>query len=273
MSKGYYSLIQWCADFARAEAANVGVLVYRPEPTATAIKVAADVGHVRRRFRLSDADFRGVADAVRAIGYRLANTTFQSLAELEQFVRSRGNQIQLTPPRPMRVDDPQLDADRMFAELVSPAGAGETVAASAAQRLPQLVSVFRQLQERAPSRVFVDRSFPVQDIDLPPVHADYAYRNGHLNLVQACPIPRLADTARRDALALHALGEIVRERLTGERGASLTVVADPGGRVAGEMEAVMARLLSDLAVVRFVSSTEVEQFASEVRADVLHSEP
>lgn len=272
MSKGYYSLIQWCEDFARAEAANVGVVVFRPEPAATGVRVAEDVGHVRRRFGLSDADVRGVVEAVRAIRYRLANTTFQSLAELEQFVRSRGNQIQLTTPRPMRVDDPQLDAERMFAELVSPVRAGEMVEVSVAQRLPQLVGVFRQLQERAPTRVFVDRTFPVQDIDLPPVHADYAYRNGHLNLVQACPIPRLAEHARRDALALHALGEIVHARLTGERGATLTVVADPGARAAGEMETVMARLIRGLAVVRFVSSTEVEQFAREVETDVLHSE-
>ncbi len=120
MSKGYYSLIQWCADFARAEAANVGVLVYRPEPPATVIKVADDVGHVRRRFGLREADLRDVVEAVRAIGYRVANMNFRSVAELEQFVRSRGNQIQMTPPRPMWVDDPPLETKRLFDELVTP---------------------------------------------------------------------------------------------------------------------------------------------------------
>src|SRR3972149_649500 len=102
MTKGFYCLIQYCPDFPRAEAANVGLVLFQPEPAATAVRIVEDVRFVAKRLgrRVPDA---AVLEDVQSISYRLKHEQFRSVEDLEQFVRTRGNQIQLTLPRPMRI--------------------------------------------------------------------------------------------------------------------------------------------------------------------------
>jgi hypothetical protein len=60
----------------------------------------------------------------------LLRECFASLAELEQFVCMRGNEIQLTMPRPMRVSDIASVAAQLFAEVVLPRRSRSRVLAS-----------------------------------------------------------------------------------------------------------------------------------------------
>lgn len=123
MTKGYYSLLQYCPDFSRAEAADLGLVFLQPEPAAAAVSVVEKVGFVTKRLglRLSTA---AVSDDVQSIAHRIRYEQFRSMEDLEQFVRTRGNQIQMTMPRSMRIDEIENDADAAFAEVRSPSRSG-----------------------------------------------------------------------------------------------------------------------------------------------------
>ncbi len=117
MAQGFYCLIQYCPDFSRAEAANVGVLVFQAEPAVTAVRVVGDVRTAMRRVGTSGSAAALLA-SVESMARRLDRERFQSVQELERFVRTRGNQLQLTPPRSVRVDAIERDVQALFGELV-----------------------------------------------------------------------------------------------------------------------------------------------------------
>lgn len=54
-TKGYYSLVQYCPDVARQEAANVGVVLFCPELSFLEARLASS-NHRLRRFFGEEAD-------------------------------------------------------------------------------------------------------------------------------------------------------------------------------------------------------------------------
>jgi hypothetical protein len=148
MNKGYYCLIQYCPDFSRAEAANVGLVLFQPKPNATAVRIVEKVDFVARRLgrKLATAT---VLEVVQSIAYRLRHEQFRSVEDLEQFVRTRGNQVQLTMPRSLRIEAIERDADQLFAELVGPVQQADLAAQRGMHRPFPPTSVQAQA-ERAP---------------------------------------------------------------------------------------------------------------------------
>lgn len=264
MSKGYYCLIQYCPDFSRAEAANVGLVLFQPEPNATAVRIVENVDFVARRLGRKVAT-ASVLEDVQSIGYRLKHELFHSVEDLERFVRTRGNRIQLTMPRPMRIEDPAKEVNRLFAELVEAAPVPREDHPRMAGVAERLRRTFEALHARLPNRVDIGRRFEVPSVELQ-IASDYSYRNGRLNLVRIIDLPKTESTARREALALHSEGEIVRERL--EKGAKLHVVSSPRGPRQAENEQVVAHLLQKLDATEFVPSSEVEGFTQRVEAEM-----
>jgi len=118
--KGYYCLIQYCPDFSRLEMANVGVVLFCPELRFLKAKLTHRDDRLRRVFRGHDIDLRRIESAKKATAERLngCQDDFQTLQDLNEFVASRGNDIVLTAPRPVKVNEPQAELTRLFAELV-----------------------------------------------------------------------------------------------------------------------------------------------------------
>jgi len=50
MSKGYFSLVQYCPDVARQEAVNVGVVLLCPEQKFIGVKITPGNQRIRRFF-------------------------------------------------------------------------------------------------------------------------------------------------------------------------------------------------------------------------------
>jgi hypothetical protein len=264
MTKGYYCLIQFCPDFARAEAVNVGALVFRSEPASLAVRVIQESAAVVRRLQPRVRSML-VDEAVSGIDYRLRHANIQSVADLEQFVRTRGNQIQLTMPRSTRVEDPHEEVERLFAELVGAGPAAEEDHPRMADVADRLRRTFEALRARLPDRVEIGRRFQIPSVEMQ-IPTNYSYRNGRLNLVRIIKLPKTEATARREALALHSEGEIVRERL--EKGAKLHVVSSPRGPRQVENEEVVANLLQKLDATEFVPSAKVEEFTQRVELEM-----
>src|SRR5438046_2093048 len=114
--KGYYSLIQYCPDLSRLEAANVGVLLFCPEPHFIDARTASSNQRVRRFFGSDDRDWDRINEAKAAIEDRLKaeGEHFRTLEDLERFIGTRANEIQLTPPRPIKVFNPAQDLEALF---------------------------------------------------------------------------------------------------------------------------------------------------------------
>lgn len=119
-SKGYYCLIQYCPDLGRLEAANVGVLLFSPEPhfikaltsrnNQRIIRFFGSEGHDWSRI---DAFKKGLEDRIGIEGPEI-----RTVEQLERFIGQRANLLQITPPRPMKVIDPETDLEELFKEFI-----------------------------------------------------------------------------------------------------------------------------------------------------------
>lgn len=120
--KGYYSLIQYCPDLGRRESVNIGVLLLCPELSFMKALTDVELRRVCDCFAPTDAERREVEAMRESIERRLIAeaSNISSLDDLISFVRSRGNAIQLTEPRPTKVNDPEKDLGTLFTQLVEP---------------------------------------------------------------------------------------------------------------------------------------------------------
>jgi hypothetical protein len=183
MTQGFFSLIQFCPDASRAEAVNVGLVLFQVEPAATVVRVVDDVAPAVKRLGRKD-ETTTVLSIVRSMKNRIEVEEFGSVDALEKFARSRGNQVQLTLPRPMTIDDLAADLDSMFDELVAVPG---STAEPTKERAPTLLEkTFASLASRLPDRVFVRPELHVRSLGIA-LHPNFAYRNGCLNVVEEMP--------------------------------------------------------------------------------------
>ena len=114
-TKGYYSLIQYCPDHSRLEAANVGVLLFCPETRFIDACVARNNQRIVKFFGRGSFDPGRLDAAKQAVVTRLhvEAGTFGALSDLDRFIKTRGNEILITPPRPMKVRVPEEDLARL----------------------------------------------------------------------------------------------------------------------------------------------------------------
>lgn len=119
--RGYYGLIQYCPDASRAEAANVGVILFCPEPHFIGARISEGNERIRRFFgKDRPFDWGRVDAAKRAIVARLmtSRAELRSVEDLNRFIATRANELQVTPLRSVKVQYPEADLDALFKELV-----------------------------------------------------------------------------------------------------------------------------------------------------------
>jgi hypothetical protein len=119
-TKGYFSLIQYCPDLGRLEAANVGVLLFRPEPHFLKARMTRDNSRIIQFFGSEGHDWVRINAFKKGLEDRLAleGPDIQTIEQLEEFIAQRANLLQITPSRPMKVADPEEDLEALFEELL-----------------------------------------------------------------------------------------------------------------------------------------------------------
>lgn len=263
--RGYYSLLQFCPDLRRAEAANVGALLFCEEAQYLNCKVASGNDRVRRFFRAEGDALSRLDDAKLAMERRIRAEAdrIRSVDALIAFIESRGNALLLTPPRNMRVADPDQDLDRIYDELVGGRAHGEPVkhrgrGVSALPALKRLLSdpeVARRVR---------------RDVEVRPVHgrtftAEFAYFNGRSNIVQPQVIHVDLDRTLQEAEQLATRGRQLSKYGFDDRPAQLIVpLPDPGGRFAEDTVEVVA-LLKD-SDVRTIFASSLAELGDEIRS-------
>ena len=113
-SKGYYSVIQYCPDLGRLEAANIGVLLFCPERGFLDALTAKHNERIRKFFGSKDHDWKKINSFKLGIEERIRAeyASVSTVEDLREFIDRRANQFRITDPQPMRVRHPTTEVPR-----------------------------------------------------------------------------------------------------------------------------------------------------------------
>lgn len=261
--KGYYSLVQYCPDASRAEAANVGVLLFCPEIEFIQARVSQGNDRIRRFFEIGGPDLERVNAVKQALVKRLEvdKGSFRTLEDLQRFIGTRAHEVVITPPRPVKVLDPAADLDSLFAELVG--GRATRSRTEGMPEIPELDQGFRQ--PRFHSRIEFNQrvSVPVvgRAIEIP-----YAYRNGAVKLVKPHRFSTNEPAAVDAAMRLAVEGDLLQkypEEGTQRRLIVVSFFEDPESEVVSRLDELFREYQVELVRQERVPAF-VEQVAHEV---------
>lgn len=263
-TKGYYSVIQYCPDASRQEAANIGVLLLCPDIQFVRARTAAGNDRVRRFFKGQPIDLKRVNAAKRAIEHRVETDSdrFRTPDDLVRFVETRGNDIVLTPPRPVTVMDAEQEIDQLFEELV-----GGRSRRDKGDDFPEVDAVFRRPSLEGRILFKQEVSVPVSERRL---SVPYAFHNGVFNLVKPHWF-RLeegkATRATSTAMLLAIEGDLIaRHPVDGQRRKLIVMPAfEPSAEATGLRHRVDS-VLSEYKV-RVVHRDELGSFADEIERE------
>ncbi len=120
--QGFYSLIQYMPDHGRDEAMNVGLLLFSEESKGSHIHVhtlsAEELGRVCQCFPRAELTPDQVFWMANNIRQYLMADPVPTRVNLERYISTRMNQMQITPLRSVVIDDPGDTFRKLFADLV-----------------------------------------------------------------------------------------------------------------------------------------------------------
>jgi len=178
--QGYYSLVQFCPDPAKAEVANAGVLLFAPGHRFIDVRMSRVNERIHRFFPEAKLDVKRLNSTKEAIRSRiqLEGAQFQSVADLSAFILTRFDQMRLTPPRSIMVSHPEKTLVALFKELV---GGERTPRQKPEPVYPEVDRLFTSPQMRP--HVVCGKSVVVpvlgRQLEIP-----YSFKNGLLHLVK-----------------------------------------------------------------------------------------
>jgi len=259
---GSYCVIQYCPDRSRLEAANLGVLLFSPAHGFLAARLSQGNDRVRRFFREEAGDLAQLNAMKRQLEHAVAAAQegIRTPEELREFAARFANELQISAPRPLRVENPEVELAQLFDELVGGRVRRDPVLA------PPIAEALRRRFE-APDlagKIRKDVSVVVPVIG-EEITADYAFQNGRLNLIQAKSFvqQRTADVLR-EAYKTAVDGHLLFQQPTSDGiGQQLIVVggfADDAGELRPKVEAMLAK--HD---VQFVGEEAIDRLAERIR--------
>ena len=106
------------------EAVNIGVLLLCPDLGFIQVCVNQRDSRVQQLFSGEKLDLERLDVAKRAIEHRVQveRERFRTRDDLVRFAETRGNDVVLTHPRPIKVSDPEKDLQCLFNELAADSG-------------------------------------------------------------------------------------------------------------------------------------------------------
>lgn len=259
-AKGYYSLIQYCPDLSRLEAANIGVLLFCPEILFLQARTVRGNKRIQRFFGREGHDWNRIDSFKLGLEERLTaeSGNITTLEDLERFIALRANELQITSPRPMGVENPKKDLDALFQELVGGPHRKQRVT-GLKQFLDQKLKA-PTLQKKLRTDLHVEVPVMNRQIEVP-----YGFQNGRFNLIQPArfrgeSLTQAETTACKYAIEGRSLFEHPDQKL-GEL--QLIVVGEFGGHP-GNKKVTVERILKENQV-RFFTANEVDNLVDEIR--------
>ncbi|QEH31800.1 hypothetical protein OJF2_02650 [Aquisphaera giovannonii] len=258
---GYYSIIQFCPDLSRLEAANVGVILFCPESSFLEARVSPDNSRIQKFFGKQSFDWTRVNSYKAAVQERLERegAEFRKPEDLEAFARRHGNAIQITAPRPVTVGDPARDLDQLFEEVVG------------VRKRPNSAGGFRRQLARKLGQAQLGRKLR-RDIELEVpglqkrIEVPFGYKNGRFNLIQ--PVSFRSDDPAQvvRTASVHAVEGIALYREPDPRLGDLQLVVV--GNFASSRRDTRDRVgrILHQGAVQLYASSEVDDLIADIQA-------
>jgi hypothetical protein len=185
-AKGYYSILQYVPDPERAEGINVGVALVCPEKGFLRAKTSRDNSRIKRFFKNQEFDLKRLSALKEAFEERVRAEAerVRTLEDFQHFIDTRANQLRLTPPRPVKVESPELELINLFESLVE--NKTPTEADHATRRTTKIKNHFRELirQHGLTDKVSERVTYDLPVLGKPQVYP-FGFRNGQPNVVNA----------------------------------------------------------------------------------------
>ncbi len=181
-TKGYYCLVQYCPDIARAEAANVGVVLFAPDHKFIRAKVSDNNRRIQKFFGRDTDNYHHLDAMKNALVQRIEveKANFGLLTDLQVFVETRANRVILTNPKSVKVFNPEEDLQALFQELVEQPNKDLVVRAQLSLR-KRLDNVLGDVALKNYLRRDLELQIPTLTEKL---IAPYGFQNGRFNLIQ-----------------------------------------------------------------------------------------
>ncbi len=259
-TKGYYSLVQYCPDLARGEATNIGIVLLVPERGYLRSRLVRDNSRVRHMFGTSGDALRQLNDFKRSFVSRIEaeSVRITDPEALQQFIDTRGNFIQLTPPRFVKVRECEEQLNRLFDELVGAEKKKKSRESLETQVGKRFAAADLERYLRHDIRVTVPHAN--RDIRIP-----FGFQNGHFNLLQVASFESSDDDAKfRRACVQSMQGKFLQEIEDNELGKlSFNVI----GRFAGDQDQAIPMVRETLAEnnVRLFLEKDLSDLVDEIR--------
>ncbi len=259
-TRGYYCVIQYCPDLGRLEAANIGVLLLCPDLGFLRARMSSDNSRIRHFFGDEGHDWARINSFKLGIEERLEveQGDIRTLDALETFIARRANLIQVSPPRPMKANDPERDLDQLFKDLVG--GQARTNRGPSLKRLLRRKFTMAGLDKKIQMDIRVKVPIFERQIEVP-----YGFRNGRFNLIQPARFQAAnPEHAKTTACRYAVEGESLYENPDPCFGQLQLILVGKFGSNHAESRPGVERILKDHNV-RLYAATEVDRLVEEIK--------
>lgn len=259
-SRGYYCIIQYCPDLGRLEAANIGVLLFCPDQGFLRAHTSGDNARIRHFFGDQEHDWHRINSFKAGIEDRLVveKDEIRTVEALEGFIARRANSIQMTPPRPMKVHDPEKDLAQLFQDLVG----GQP----RLHRGPNLKRFLGQkfaangLDRKIKTDIRVTVPISDRQIEVP-----YGFQNGRFHLIQPARFQATNPQQAKIAACRYAVeGQSLYESPDPRLVKLQLVVFGKFGPKQSDSRSGVERILKEHHV-RLFATTEIDRLVDEIR--------
>ncbi|MCR4317874.1 MAG: DUF3037 domain-containing protein [Planctomycetes bacterium] len=200
-TNGYYSLIQFCPDRARAETINVGVALFCPEQAFLDSKFCGSNKKIKNVFGFEGYDISRINETKKNVQLRIKKEAayIKNKSDFARFAGSLGNELLMTAPRHLLTENPEIELGSLFNELVG----GKPKKPHAPPASPGLDECFQELSAQHRAKLRHPVVVPKLEIT---IEVPYAYKNGKWNYVKPQKFQR-SDPAMRLAVE----GDLLRK--------------------------------------------------------------
>jgi len=259
-TRGYYCIIQYCPDLGRLEAANIGVLLFCPDRDFLKARTSSDNARIRHFFGDEPHDWIRINSYKLGIEERLEmeHNEIRTLEALEDFIARRANLIQISPPRPMKVRDPEKDLDQLFQDLVG----GQARTSRGPSMKGFLLKKFMNAGLNKKIQTDISVKVPISDRQ---IEVPCGFQNGRFNLIQLAGFQATnPDHAKTTACRYAVEGESLYENPDPHLGELQVILVGKFGSKQSESRPGVERILKEHHV-RLFATTELDRLVEEIR--------
>lgn len=177
--RAYYSVIQYCPDLGRLEAANVGIVLFCPELHFLDARVSSTNERITHFFGREGHDWKQINSFKSGLADRIRHSSNEIKDQLSfaNFIDLQANLMQLSRPLPCKVSErPRDDLDRLFNEIVG-----------VEKRRITKRGMRRELEQKFESAGISDKIYEDVSVTVPilqkTVELPFGFQNGRFNLL------------------------------------------------------------------------------------------